>query len=88
MENEKIVVKRKPITYDHPTVVYVPVYQQDFDDDGELLHSPTFRYSMADATHDEQMAWSMNPDYVLKLEGYFKATTKPLIIGEEHASKS
>lgn len=84
---DPVVVKRKPITYDHPTVVYVPVFQQDFEEDGELSSSPTFRYSLADATHDEQLAWSMGADYVLKLEGHFNATTKPLIIGDSDGTR-
>lgn len=61
----------KSITYDHSVTYYVPVYQKN---DGNY---PTFTYSMADATQDEQMAWSMEPDYVLVLTGRFNATTKP-----------
>jgi len=84
-EDNSVVVKRRQITYDHPTTVYVPVYQIDFDDNGQLRSSPTFQYSLSEATQDEQMAASFNPDYILVLEGHFKATTKPLVIkGEEN----
>jgi len=38
---------------------------------------------MADAQDDEQMAWSLEPDYVLELKGQFKATTKDIELGED-----
>jgi hypothetical protein len=62
---------KKNITYEHPVRFYVPVYQIE-----TKGGTPTFTYSMADATTDEQMAWSLEPDYVLELNGYFNATTK------------
>jgi hypothetical protein len=78
-----ITVKRRPIQFKHDVVVYVPVFQIDFDSNGELNSYPTFHYSYADATQDEQMACSLEPDYILELRGHFDATTKPLIIKEE-----
>lgn len=81
--NDSIVVKRKPITYDHESVYYVPVFQKDFDEEGNLTYSPTFVYSLLDATEDQQMAASFDPDYILELKGHFKATTKDLIIKDE-----
>lgn len=38
---------------------------------------PSFTYNYADATDDEQMAWSMKPVYVLVLKGRFDAKTQP-----------
>lgn len=76
-------VKRPSITYEHDEVVFVPVFQENFDKDGTINSNPTFVYNLGDATHDEQMAWSMKPDYVMELRGRFKATTKDLIIPEE-----
>ena len=58
------------ITFEHNVTYYVPVYQKNY---GEY---PTLIYSMADAQLDEEMAYSMNPDYVLVLTGHFNATTK------------
>lgn len=81
--NDDIVVKRKPIYFGHDVTYYVPVFQKDFEDDGELCGYPHFIYSMENASTDEQMAWSFSPDYVLTLKGYFDATTKPLIIKNE-----
>jgi hypothetical protein len=78
-----IKVKRKNITYDHEVTFFVPVFQRDFKDDGDLTYSPCFQYSMSDATADEQMAWSHEPDYVLELFGRFNATTKDLIIKDD-----
>ncbi len=79
-----IIVKRTPIHFVHELIYYVPVFQKDFEDSGELSGYPCFTYSMADATQDEQMAWSFNPDYVLTLKGQFDATTSPLIIEDEN----
>ena len=62
---------KEPIHYCHDVVYYVPCYQSN--DEG----SPAFIYSMADATQDEQMAWSVEPDYVLVLKGKFDAKTQP-----------
>jgi len=78
-----IVVKRKPVHFKHDVIVYVPVFQTDFEANGKLNGYPAFKYSFSDATQDEQMAWSMGPDYVLELRGHFDATTKPLIIKDE-----
>jgi hypothetical protein len=61
----------KIITYDHNVVYYIPCYQNNTNPD-----YPTFTYSMGDATQDEQMAYSMEPDYVLVLNGHFHVTTK------------
>lgn len=76
-------VKRKPITYEHDAIVYVPVFQKDFDKEGNLLYSPTFEYSLANADHDPELVASMKPDYILELRGTFKATTKPLVIEDD-----
>lgn len=78
-----IKIKRKPIRYTHNEIVYVPVFQKDFNDAGELEYTSTFEYSFEHATHDEQLAYSMNPDYVLVLKGTFDATTKPIELGED-----
>lgn len=67
--------KKDPIHYKHETVVFVPCFQKN-PEPGET-GSPTFTYSLADATSDEQMAYSMNPDYVLVLKGEFDAKTQP-----------
>jgi len=82
MDNS-VKIKRKPITYEHDVVYYVPVYQKDFNENGELNPSPTFTYSLSEATPDQQMAASFEPDYILELKGHFKATTKPLVIKDE-----
>lgn len=66
----------KSITYEHPVTIYVPVYQKSFAEDGTLLSTPTFQYSLGEASEDEQLIASLKPDYILKLEGYFKATTR------------
>lgn len=76
-------IKRAPIHYKHPTTVYIPVFQVDFDKEGNLLSYPTFEYSLKDGSTDEQMALSFNPDYVLVLTGEFDATTKPIVFSEE-----
>jgi hypothetical protein len=66
----------KYITYEHPVTMYVPVYQKSFDVDGSLLSAPTFEYSLSEASTDQQLIASMNPDYILELRGYFNATTR------------
>lgn len=76
--------KHESIHFTHETVYYVPCFQVN---PGKLsrvgnssqVHTsyPSFEYSMSDATTDEQMAWSLNPDYVLKLVGKFDAKTQP-----------
>lgn len=81
-DDDSVLVKIKPITYEHEVVVYVPVFQKNFDYKGNPLFSPTFTYSYQDANRDDQMCASLNPDYILKLTGYFKATTKPFIVGD------
>lgn len=78
-----MIVRRKPITYKHPVKVFVPVFQKDFDHNGDLLYSPSFIYSWEFATEDEQMAWVGNPAFVMELNGEFNATTKPLVIPDE-----
>lgn len=78
-----IIVKRKPVHFEHDVVYYVPVFQVDFEKDGTLKGYPSFTYDMSEATQDEQMAWSFNPNYVLELRGHFDATTKSLILQEE-----
>lgn len=78
-----MIVRREPVTFKHPVTVYVPVFQKDFDDEGNLLYYPTFEYSFSSATTDEQFAWSLEPDYVLELNGEFNATTKPLEISDD-----
>lgn len=55
---------------------YVPVF---FRNDETFPGYPSFTYSMEDATTDEQMAWSFEPDYVLKLTGTFDAKTPPIL---------
>ena len=64
-------MKKKQITYDHDVRYYIPCYQIDTEN-----LTPTFTYYMGDATQDEQMAASMEPDYILELNGHFHATTK------------
>jgi hypothetical protein len=59
------------IHYTHDVTVYIPCFQSM--DAGY----PSFTYSYGDATNDEQMAWSMKPDYVLTLTGKFDAKTQP-----------
>jgi len=80
-DDDSVVVKLKPVTFDHEVVYYVPVFQRNFREDGSLEGYPTFQYGMDLATSDEQMAWSFDPDYVLELKGHFKATTKPFKVG-------
>lgn len=55
----------------HDVVIYVPCYQVN--DDGY----PHFRYSLSDGTADQQMAYSMKPDYILVLKGKWDAKTQP-----------
>lgn len=61
----------KNISFD--VVYYVPAYQVNDPETG----NSHFTYSMADATQDEQMAWSFEPDYVLRLKGTFDAKLQP-----------
>ena len=84
MDDNSVLVKRKPITFEHDVTIYVPVFQKDFKENGELEGYPTFSYSYEMASNDELMVASMEPDYILELTGKFKATTKPFTIkGEE-----
>ncbi len=62
------------ILFNHKVVYYVPCYQTNPPDEPGY---PSFTYRMEEATSDEQMAWSMKPDYVLKLTGTFNAKTQP-----------
>lgn len=80
MEDDSVLVKIKPETFDHEVKYYVPVYQVNFEDDGSPMFSPTFQYNMGEATTDEQMAWALGADWVMELTGHFKATTKPFIV--------
>lgn len=57
----------KTIHYQHEVVYYVPCFQK----------GKTFEYTMAHATIDEQLALSMEPDYVLVLTGKFDVKTQP-----------
>lgn len=81
-DDDSVLVRIKPLRYNHDVVLYVPVFQKNFDTNGKPLYSPTFTYCMADATQDEQLAWSHGPDYVLVLKGTFDATTKPFLLKE------
>lgn len=62
------------IHFEHDVTVYVPVY---FTYPTEKGGYPSFEYRLSEATQDEQMAWSFNPDYVLELNGKFDAKTQP-----------
>ncbi len=87
-DDNSVLIKIKPLTYEHETIVYVPVFQKNFEDDGTPMRTPTFTYNFEFATQDQQMAASFYPDYILELKGYFNATTKPFLIpnkeGENH----
>lgn len=65
---------KESIHYKHDVEVYVPCFEIKPSNENE---SPTFKYSMSDATSDPQMAASMNPDYILVLKGVFDAKTQP-----------
>lgn len=82
-DDNSVLVKIKPTRFEHDVIIYIPVFQKNFDDDGQPLHYPTFVYSLADGSDDEQMAWSAKPDYVLELKGRFDATTKSFIVGDK-----
>lgn len=70
----------EPIQFEHDVIYYVPVFQVNPGDKDDLFPGyPNFTHHMGDATLDSQMAYSMEPDYVLELTGVFKATTKPFI---------
>lgn len=66
--------KYESIHFEHEVYFYVPVYFKLPVDSSDY---PTFEYRLEEATSDEQMAWSFNPDYVLKLTGKFDAKTQP-----------
>jgi hypothetical protein len=82
-EDNSVLIRIKPTEYESESVYYVPVFQQNFGEDGNLLFSPTFTYDMSLATTDQQMAESFKPDYILELRGIFKATTKSFTINSE-----
>ena len=60
----------EPIHHKFDVTVHVPCFQTN---EGGY---PAFTFSYGDATDDEQMAWSMKPDYVLVLNGTFDAKTQ------------
>jgi hypothetical protein len=60
------------VHFKHDSTYYVPCYQIN------TTPCPTFKYSMADATTDEQLCMSFKPDYVLVLKGEVYAVTKPV----------
>ena len=68
--------KFESIHFEHDEVVYVPCYQVN-PTLADPNKGPTFRYSLSEASHDEQMVASMNPDYILVLRGKFDAKTQP-----------
>lgn len=74
--------KYDSIHHEYEVIYYIPCfqvnpgYQYQFKSSIHDSH-PSFEYSMEHATTDEQMAWAMNPDYVLKLSGKFSAKTQP-----------
>lgn len=55
----------------HDVTVYVPCFYT------MEVGYPSFTCHYGDTTEDEQMAWSMKPDYVLVLKGKFDAKTQP-----------
>lgn len=63
--------KHDSIHYTHDVTMYVPCF---FSLEAGY---PGFSYQMSHATCDEQLAWSMEPDYVLVLKGKFDAKTQP-----------
>jgi len=81
--DDSVLIIPEEIHYNTEEIVYVPVFQVNFDEDGNKRYS-SFVYSYSDATTDEQMAWACGPDYVFVLKGTFDAKTKPYIIKDEH----
>lgn len=78
-----MLIKRKQLHFKHPVKIYIPVYQNDFDENGNLNAYSTFTYNYSEATEDYNMAASMNPDYILELNGEFDAITKPIELKDE-----
>lgn len=78
-----LIIKRKPIVFEHDVILYVPVFQRDFEDDGTLSFNPYFIYSYENASQDLQFVASLSPDYILELKGTFKAETKPIIFQDD-----
>lgn len=68
-------ISYESIHFDHEATYYVPCFQKN--PTNEKDGYPAFEYSMANATSDQQMVTSMNPDYVLVLKGQFDAKTQP-----------
>lgn len=77
----KAVIKKGPpkdyksIHFQHDVTIYVPCYQKNPKNENDGY--PTFTYNLAEASSDEQLAASFEPDYILKLTGKFDAKTKP-----------
>lgn len=65
----------KSIHFQHDVTIYVPCYQKNPKNENDGY--PTFTYNLAEASSDEQLAASFEPDYILKLTGKFDAKTKP-----------
>lgn len=66
--------------FKHKSIFYIPCFQKNKiyeGADGQLHVTSAFEYRMEDATTDEQMAASMNPDYIFVVEGEFDAKTQP-----------
>lgn len=70
-----ILKKYESIHFKHDIVLYVPCFIMYPKKESDSY--PTFHYSYADATTDEQRVWAMEPDYVLVLRGTFDAKTQP-----------
>jgi hypothetical protein len=87
-DDDSVKIHRDPIAYRHDVVFYVPVFQKNFDDDGNVLMFSTFEYSLSNATQDHQMAASMEPDYILELRGNFNARIKPFKVGGDSENSS
>lgn len=67
--------KYKSIHFKHTVTVYIPCYIKYPDSEDE--NGPTFQYSYADGSCDQQLVASLNPDYILELSGVFDAKTQP-----------
>ena len=63
------------IHFKHETIVYVPCYQKNPSTPSDGY--PAFTYNLAEASSDEQVVASLNPDYILVLKGEFDAKTQP-----------
>lgn len=69
------------IHYTHEVTVYVPCFYT------MEVGYPGFTCDYSLATSDEQMALSMEPDYVLVLSGKFDAKTQPYLVEVEEYNK-